>query len=369
MSKAGKLTEKRWNFKEELVHASVKVKFMKNMGVLIPMIFAPGAIKKSYRRAVSNMLELARKQTKTPKGITGWAKSLPFLRITPELARLLFLYRGENRKLVPGAIRRYMSPMALSRWDVTGQPIILDEDDRVLDGQQRLASVIETGIPIVVLVVRGIPANNFKYMDNGVARNARHQFESYRDRNGNPLESPADLSHGVTLAIRYACAKRDGKHNMDRKGMEPSLPRSVFEEHTRFTELVSWHRESSKEFSALGLTPGVSICAMFFTTASNKKKSSSFWEGVATGINLRKTSPMLALRSFLIREIGAEEKPRSSMERALAATATAWNMHVSGARCAGRLKVSMDKGKPFPFFKGDGRAVASILKIVDGTKA
>ena len=150
--------------------------------------------------------------------------------------------------------------------------------------------------------------------------------------------------------------------------MQPSLPRYVFEGHKRFANLCLWHKESRREFSALGLTPGVSICAMFFTTESNKKKANSFWEGVATGINLKKTSPILALRSFLIEEIGSEEKPRSSMEQALAATAIAWNMYVSGVRCPGKLKVAIKKSEPFPFFNGDNRAVKSILKIVSETK-
>lgn len=367
-TRRGKLTSEHWDFTKELKHASVKVKFMKKFAGLMPMAFAAGAIKKSYKAEVNRMLEAARGETKKPKGVVGWARSMPWLLVTPAMAKLLLLYRRENREMVPGAIRRYVDQIFLGQWSATGQPIILDTDDRVVDGQQRLAAIIETKKPVAILFVRGIPESAFTFMDNGVARTAKHLLEAYRDRNGNPLDRPGDLSNAITLAIRYARASKTKNHSMDREGVEPQLPLTAFKAHKQFSDLSLWHKESRKAFSALGLTPGVSICAMFFTCSANRDKSYDFWEGVSTGINLKKTSPVLALRNFLIKEIGAEEKPRSFMERSLAATAIAWNLCMAGTRCSERLKVKLQKDDQFPTFNGGKRAVNSILNSIGELK-
>jgi hypothetical protein len=55
-------------------------------------------------------------------------------------------------------------------WQLNGQPIVIADDEQVLDGQHRLLAIIEAGKPIKSLVVYGITPDAFKTIDTGAVR-------------------------------------------------------------------------------------------------------------------------------------------------------------------------------------------------------
>lgn len=345
-----------WDYsKNDMEHTNMQVRLIK--GTKYPEEFPRGKLKPSYRKAIQKGLDEAYKGMKQPEIEVFWAV------ITVALAKLLFDYRAPNRK--PGSvIKEYVEELLEERWGLTGQPIILDEDDRLIDGQQRMASIIETGIPMEVLVVRGVSSKNFEFMDTGMNRNSRHMLECHRDADGNRIENPTEISAALNLAIRYCRAVEDKIPYLARNKVRSRLPLNAFKIHPSFSKMAIWSKEMKKELSALGLSSGMVICSMFYTHETNAKKSGDFWEGLATGIDLKKTSPVLALRSFLIKEIvSLKEKPKPSSEWALEATIASWNMYVKGNDC--RKPIVLDEEKEvFPQFADSRRVTRGLLRSI-----
>jgi hypothetical protein len=91
--------------------------------------------------------------------------------ITPEAATVFYKHRLRNRYISKTNLQRLMRDIQVGDWKVTGETIIFDDDDRLVDGQHRLLACMESGIPIKTYVVRGnIDKDAATSIDTGKAK-------------------------------------------------------------------------------------------------------------------------------------------------------------------------------------------------------
>src|SRR5688572_860540 len=93
--------------------------------------------------------------------------------ISPEVAERILTASGnevKNRKVRDGHVEWMAGQMREKKWQTNGEPIILDEDGLLLDGQHRLYAVVESGIAIETLVTRGVQRSTFSTIDTGAVR-------------------------------------------------------------------------------------------------------------------------------------------------------------------------------------------------------
>ena len=84
--------------------------------------------------------------------------------ITPDIARKYLESNTQNyRKIDRSRILSYAADMKAGAWQVNGEPIVFDEDEKLKDGQHRLAAVLYSQTPIGVMVVRGVPRDTNIY--------------------------------------------------------------------------------------------------------------------------------------------------------------------------------------------------------------
>lgn len=106
-------------------------------------------------------------QLKAPKDpTTTWVS------ITPELAAEFLSRNTLNRPKKPSKIKLYSESMAAGQWPVTGVPIIFGRGGRLLDGQNRLQAIIDTGSTVRTLVVEGVEDEVFDVIDSGARRSS-----------------------------------------------------------------------------------------------------------------------------------------------------------------------------------------------------
>jgi hypothetical protein len=133
---------------------------------------------------------------------TGWNE------ITPAIAvNLLRRNRpGANRWLDAPTVYYYAQQMARDDWKETGQPILIDTKNHLVDGQHRLFAIIISGLTIKTFVVTGIKAveNLFVYIDNARTRTAATALQT-KGYNG--------LSAIITSVIKFAEEVRHGIYN------------------------------------------------------------------------------------------------------------------------------------------------------------
>lgn len=113
--------------------------------------------------------------------------------VTPEMAKDWLEGQAKNRKWKRDVVDRYKSEMVQGNWQINGQPIIIDAQGRLIDGQHRLMAIIETGLSIKMLIVRGIREDAIKTIDTGKKRSMGDIFQMQGVYNSKLISRTAKL--------------------------------------------------------------------------------------------------------------------------------------------------------------------------------
>jgi len=92
--------------------------------------------------------------------------------VRPEMAaKWLHNANTHNRGLSAARVSLYAADMAAGRWLQSAQPILFDERGTLMDGQHRLAAIIESNTTQTFLIIEGINKSVQLVIDSGRPRN------------------------------------------------------------------------------------------------------------------------------------------------------------------------------------------------------
>src|SRR5947199_1968061 len=92
--------------------------------------------------------------------------------ITPKKAQEYLEHNTANRPLSGRTVRDFAQAMRRGEWRVTHQGIAFDPTGALVDGQDRLAAIVEADLPVEVTVFTEVPEGAFDVLDTGKRRNA-----------------------------------------------------------------------------------------------------------------------------------------------------------------------------------------------------
>ena len=92
--------------------------------------------------------------------------------MTKELAKDYLSRNNQNRKVNKRTLSFYKEQMTNNKWKENGEPIIIDVNGVIKDGQHRLMAVIETGFSYRVPVISNINPDTMDTIDTGKNRTA-----------------------------------------------------------------------------------------------------------------------------------------------------------------------------------------------------
>lgn len=103
--------------------------------------------------------------------------------VTPQMAQTYLEHNMNNRTLSRIQVGKYAHAMSIGDWQLS-DPIKFDTYGRLIDGQHRLAAIIESGVTVAMFVVRGLDPSAQDIIDTGRARTASdalkiHGYERY----------------------------------------------------------------------------------------------------------------------------------------------------------------------------------------------
>jgi hypothetical protein len=93
-------------------------------------------------------------------------------KITPDQAKRYLSLNNNNRPLRTGLVEQYAREMRDGNWKLTHQGIAFNSDEILLDGQHRLAAIVQSGVAVQMLVARGVISRNQLVMDDHARRSA-----------------------------------------------------------------------------------------------------------------------------------------------------------------------------------------------------
>lgn len=97
--------------------------------------------------------------------------------VTPEIAARWLSHNTNNRNIRQTVVARYQADMRNGLWTFAGDPIRFATDGTLLDGQHRLTAVSELeDITVPMVVIRGLPLESQKVMDQGTRRTPGDQL-------------------------------------------------------------------------------------------------------------------------------------------------------------------------------------------------
>lgn len=100
------------------------------------------------------------------------------LLITKEIADSMLARNTNNyRRVNWNIVHKYARAMEHGLWKCNGEPIIFDENGLLKDGQHRLLAVLESGVPVKMLVVEGI-SRDINTFDEGGGRTATQRAKA-----------------------------------------------------------------------------------------------------------------------------------------------------------------------------------------------
>ena len=92
--------------------------------------------------------------------------------VTPAKAAEFLRHNSRNRPLSKRIVGEYAEAMRRGEWQSTHQGIAFDVTGGLIDGQHRLAAIVEAGVPVELLVFTDAPAESFDVVDTGKRRRA-----------------------------------------------------------------------------------------------------------------------------------------------------------------------------------------------------
>lgn len=262
----------------------------------------------------------------------GRAMMSDVIALTPELARGYLDSMVKNRPLMENTVIGYADAICRGEWQVNGEALKFDEDERMIDGQHRCEAVILAGKPIDTLVVRGLKTKVF------------HTIDQHARRYVNQVLAIQGEKHYTTLAgaLSWLHKYNSGRCNDSGAMLSTTQALSMLRGNTGLRDSAGFIRgECDKVVRFLSASAATFMHYVMAQAAPNK--AAEFWRGVALGDSLPAGSPIYMLRERLISN-------RSSVAKAPIAHQVAWCIKAWNAFRAGRKlsRLAWQQNEEFP---------------------
>jgi hypothetical protein len=235
--------------------------------------------------------------------------------ISPEDAVLLLARNTHNRSLRPSVVDRYARDMKEGNWTVNGETIQVADDGTIINGQHRLAAVIQSGITIRFFIVTGLPITAQDTIDRNAPRNIADALRMRHESNTNVLAGA--ISNAIVLTSGTPTTGE----------WWPSTTEAL-----QFLEAHPNVRASAVVGDRIGRalrTPAVSAAACHFVFSEiDEEDAEAFFDQLAIGADLPNDSPIYRLREFMLKEIAVPR--RVGRPQLHARYIKAWNAYRKG---------------------------------------
>lgn len=232
--------------------------------------------------------------------------------ITPEKAAEYLGVNFQNRNIRPKIVSLYAKDMHNGEWRASvATPICFSESGDLIDGQHRLAAIIDSGKTIQMVVVRGLAKGDQLVIDTGI----RRSFADHLKMRG---------EHNVTqlAAILRAVSLYEMQGNLSSNRISHPTMLDTLERYPTLRDVVSpvWriNQEVGMGYNAGGLT-------WWLFDQINHDDCATFFDQLVSGAGLEEGNPILTLRKVFLADIRGRRNFNLTPNFKAAITIKAWN--------------------------------------------
>lgn len=263
----------------------------------------------------------------------------------PSRAAELLQLNTANRPMQPRHLCTIAAELSEGRFDkLNGETIVVGRDyktgeERLLDGQYRLTSCVNTGVSFPTLVVYGVPIEVFDRIDMGRVRTAAEVLGIRGERETGRLT--ATLRH-VDAVLRDRLRLRAGASNTEVE--------QILDRHPETRESVEFVRKMAGDSKLLMPFQILAGCHYLFRKA-DPKLADKVVEQFISGAGIPPDSPINEVRERLLQFQLKGEKPPHLYVAAI--FIKAWNVLKTGKQF-GKIQFKMHGSNPEEFPRIEG---------------
>jgi len=238
-----------------------------------------------------------------------------FVNVTPDMARAwLAGNNSANRKLRDSVVTSYARDMRNNSWLLNHQGLAFDANDTLLDGQHRLAALVEAGVTLPFLISTGWPVTNEK---------TASVMDTVDVGLGRSISDLLGLQHGITEArfVVSAC-------NIIAKLCQPNARKLSVDMVLKITGVFKTGVQFSvkNKITTAGLRSAAVLGAIAFAYELHPDRTAKFQESLKTGAGMNTGHPALALRNNLL-ELNTSSRTKIKSSQLRLARAVLTHLH------------------------------------------
>jgi len=244
-----------------------------------------------------------------------------------EVKALEYLTHSDgNRPYRQSYTSQLASKQERGEWQTNGDSIRFDSDGILRDGQHRLKMVTQTGIPIEVVVIRGIDPNSFITMDIGRKRNLADVLSIKGEAN------PQTLAGALSWIRRYLTG------NMLFYGATHEQHFTILSQHPDIRDSVAFYSDLSKPAGYPG-QHSIAVACHYLFSRVDPVKAGELIKGYVIGLGLGDTTdPVYRLREQVIGYRTSKLKP--TPQQMFGLFCFSWNSFRNGRPQSQRFKLA-----------------------------
>ena len=229
--------------------------------------------------------------------------------ISPSKAAELLEANTTNRPLSRAVVHSFAEAMRRGDWVVTHQGIAFDVNGVLVDGQHRLAAIIEADQPVELTVFTDVNEGTFDVLDTGKRRNA-----------ADVLAIEGEKSSAMLAAMVRTVWLYENRPDLNWSGGGAAVTNhqvvETLDQHPKLRQFVTVGEQIA---TATGMIKSAAGAASYLVSRASKRAELDEWyEGIIDGAGLRKQDARLVFRRIMFnmarKQAGQAMRRRESRE-------------------------------------------------------
>ena len=235
------------------------------------------------------------------------------LAIGPAEAEGYLAKNTHNRGIKPRLVEKYAAAMARGEWSLNGEAIKFDVNGVLLDGENRLAAIVKSGVAIEALLVWDLAPESQDTMDHHAPRTLGDVLALHGEKNAQ------DLAATVATVWRI-------QHNLESQSDSPS-PAQALALISAEPGIRAAVHIGDRVSARIGVPRGMAAGCFHVFAGIDAEDAAYFFDRLADGDDLPSDSPIYLYREWCLRELRGVgvigRRPAKSRTQAL--MVKAWN--------------------------------------------